>query len=68
MGTKKGQNNWCTSPSIDRIDNSKGYTKDNIIVVSQLANAIKNQATPNQIQKVATFYEKLYKEKGIKYG
>lgn len=66
-GTKKGQNNWCTSPSIDRIDNSKGYTKDNIIVVSQLANAIKNQATPNQIQKVATFYEKLYKEKGINY-
>ena len=65
-GTKKGQNNWCTSPSIDRIDNSKGYTKDNIIIVSLMANSIKNQATPEQILKVGEFYKKLYEEKGIK--
>lgn len=67
-GTEKGQNNWCNSPSIDRIDNNKGYIKDNIIIVSLMANSIKNQATPDQIQKVATFYKKLYKERGIAYG
>ena len=42
--------------------------KGNVIMVSHMANSIKNQATPDQIQKVATFYEKLYKEKGINYG
>jgi len=67
-GNKKGQNNWATSPSIDRIDNTKGYHADNIIIVCMMANSIKNQATPDQIQKVATFYEKLYNERGITYG
>jgi len=67
-GNKKGQNNWATSLSVDRIDNNKGYIQGNIILVSSMANAIKNQATPDQIQEVATFYKKLYNEKGITYG
>ena len=67
-GKGKNQNNWQTSPSIDRIVPDKGYTKDNIIIVSLMANSIKNQATPDQIQKVATFYKKLYNERGITYG
>ena len=45
----------------------KGYVKDNIIIVSLMANVIKNQATPKEIQKVATFYKKLYNKKGITY-
>lgn len=60
-----GRGNWETSPNIDRIDNTKGYTKDNIIVVSGLANNIKSSATPDQIYKVAEFYDKLYKDKKI---
>ena len=40
------------SPSFDRIDPSKGYTKENTIVVSFLANKIKTDATPDQIYKV----------------
>ena len=57
-----GNKNWQTSPSIDRIDNSKGYTLDNIIVVSTLANSIKNCATWKQIIQVGTFYKNLEKE------
>ena len=63
-----GMENWYDSPSLDRIDNTKGYEKGNVIMVSLMANSIKNQATPDQIQKVATFYKKLYKERGIVYG
>ena len=64
-GKEKNQNNWQTSPSIDRIIPEKGYVKDNIIIVSLLANSIKNEATPDQILKVGKFYKKLYQEKGI---
>jgi hypothetical protein len=60
-----GSDNWQNSPSLDRIDNTKGYEKGNVIMVSHMANSIKNQATPSQIKKVADFYMKLYAEKGI---
>jgi hypothetical protein len=61
-----GKEDWKNSPTIDRIDNSKGYVLDNCIVVSSLANTIKNSATPSEILKVGKFYKKLYKKKGIK--
>lgn len=63
---KHGRDDWQNSPNIDRIDNNKGYTMDNVIVVSALANTIKTSATPDQIIKVGEFYKKLYEEKGIK--
>jgi hypothetical protein len=54
-----GRENWHNSPSLDRIDNSRGYESDNVIVVCMMANSIKNQATPTQIRKVADFYGEL---------
>lgn len=47
------------APSIDRIDNSKGYIPGNIIVVSMRANQIKGTATVDELEKVLTFYREL---------
>ena len=45
-----------TSPSVDRIDSSKGYTPDNVWVISQRANRIKNNAT---VEEIKMLYEAL---------
>lgn len=38
-----------TNASLDRIDSSKGYTKDNIQVISSLANKLKNNASEDTL-------------------
>lgn len=53
---------YRNSPSLDRIDNSKGYTKENIQVISQLANAMKCHATKEELLKFAGWVIKTYSE------
>jgi hypothetical protein len=45
----------ANSPSLDRIDSSKGYTPDNIAVISEKANRIKNDATLSDILLIADY-------------
>lgn len=47
------------SYSIDRIDSSKGYDIDNIIVISWKANRLKNNATGEELKKISEYYENL---------
>lgn len=51
------------SPSIDRIDSSIGYTEDNIQIISWRANRIKNDSTPEELFKLATYMQNLTKNK-----
>jgi predicted nucleic acid-binding Zn-ribbon protein len=45
-GASGGQKN---SPALDRKDSKKGYTKDNIQVISHLANMMKSHATEEEL-------------------
>ena len=55
----------ANSPSVDRLNPNAGYTRDNIIVVSYLANTIRNAAKADQIIAVGMFYKKLLDGLGI---
>lgn len=62
LGIKIERNNSAfkgSSPSVDRIIPSKGYTKGNIVVISNRANIIKRDATIDELIKVAKFYSEL---------
>lgn len=44
-----------TSPSLDRKDNSKGYVKGNVFVISRRANILKNDATVDELEAVVRY-------------
>jgi len=56
-----GKGRLSNGPSLDRIDNSKGYVKGNVQVLSDLANRMKNSATINQLKVFATNILKVIK-------
>jgi hypothetical protein len=47
------------SPSFDRIDHTKGYTPDNVIIVSNKANIIKSNSNVDELERVASYYRQL---------
>lgn len=50
----RSQTHWNT-PSVDRIDNTKGYTKDNIKVVSLRANVLKTDGTLEEFKALVKY-------------
>ena len=59
FGTKlvnnEGYANRHNSMSLDRIDSSKGYTPDNICVISNRANSLKGNATIEDLEKLIAY-------------
>ena len=64
MGDGNGRTGKDFSPSLDRIDNTKGYVRGNVIVVSLRANRLKSDATVEELEAVARFYRRLIDDRG----
>lgn len=47
------------SPSIDRVDNAKGYVKGNVLVISYRANTLKSNASAEELRAVLAYVELL---------
>jgi hypothetical protein len=50
-----GRKGNANSPSLDRIDSSKGYVAENVAVISYRANMIKNNATLEELEAITNY-------------
>ncbi len=57
----RGNGHWHDgSPTLDRIDSRMGYVPGNVLVISWRANALKRDATAQELEKLAAFYGHLH--------
>ena len=54
LGRRKGYSDH--TPSFDRINPLRGYTKDNVVIVSWRANRAKSNLSPTELLALAVFY------------
>lgn len=54
---RESRDRWYSGPSVDRIDNTKGYIPGNITVVSRRANILKKDATLDELKLLSEYYE-----------
>lgn len=54
------RDNW---PSVDRIDSTKGYTPDNVEIISWRANTIKNSSTFDELARMGKRAAKLARQR-----
>lgn len=62
---KISSNHTPNSPTLDRIENTKGYTPENIWVISWRANVLKNDATLKELKTLVENLEEKILEKKI---
>lgn len=65
-GNGKGRQD-DNSATIDRIDNSKGYVKGNVLIVSWRANRLKNDANAEELLRLGRFYQRDSTSDGLLY-
>lgn len=53
------------SISFDRIDSDKGYTRDNLVIISYRANQLKSNATLEEMESLVNFYKQLSESHSI---
>lgn len=51
------KNHVDASPSVDRIDPTRGYVPGNVIVISYRANRLKSDATVDELRRVIAYME-----------
>lgn len=56
---------FVTYASLDRIDSRRGYTKDNVRVISVLANLMKSNATESEMVRFARGVLRLHAVHGV---
>jgi hypothetical protein len=54
----KSKKTKSMAPSLDKIIPSKGYTKGNIVVISDIVNRLKSDASLEDLKKIINFYIK----------
>ena len=57
LKTPNGKRSDAT-PTLDRIDPTKGYTKDNVRVISWKANRLKNGSTLRELRLMVAYVER----------
>jgi hypothetical protein len=59
FGTPINFENKNNVPTLDRIDSTKGYIKENIQVISFKANRLKNNATVDELKSILKYMESI---------